>query len=125
MIRTILALAFLAFALPATAVRPAAADTMTLASKYEAKGTNPDGSGYTGTVYIKVISDTTFTIEWKIGDATYKGFGMRMNDSLAATYMIDGEPGLVLYKVDGNGLHGLWTIRGHDGSGTETLLPRQ
>ena len=57
-------------------------------------------------------------------DETYKGFGMRMNDSLAATYMIDGEPGLILYKVDGNGLHGLWTIRGHDGSGTETLLPR-
>jgi hypothetical protein len=119
MIRTIFAFAFLVLALPA------AADTLTLASKYDAKGTNPDGSSYTGTVYVKVVSDTTFTIEWKIGDATYKGFGMRMNDSLAATYTIDGEPGLVLYKVDGNGLHGLWTIRGHDGSGTETLLPRQ
>jgi hypothetical protein len=127
MIRTIFALAFLAMALPAAAVMapPAVADTMTLASKCDAKGTNPDGSSYTGTVSVKVVSDTTFTIEWQIGDATYKGFGMRMNDSLAATYMIDGEPGLVLYKVDGTGLHGLWTIRGHNGSGTETLLPHQ
>jgi len=119
MIRTILTLAFIAVAFPA------AADTLTLASKYEATGTNPDGSTYKGTARVKVISDTTFTIEWSIGDATYKGFGMRMNDSLAATYMIDGEPGLILYKVDGNGLHGSWTIRGHDGNGTETLLPRQ
>jgi hypothetical protein len=118
MIRAILTLAFIVVAFPA------AADTLTLASTYEATGTNPDGSKYTGTARVKVISDTTFTIEWSIGDAIYKGFGMRMNDSLAATYMIDGEPGLILYKVDGNGLHGLWTIRGHDGSGTETLLPR-
>jgi hypothetical protein len=119
MIRSILTFAFIVIAFPA------AADTLTLASTYAASGTNPDGSKYTGTARVHVISDTTFTIEWLIGDATYKGFGMRMNDSLAASYMIDGEPGLILYKVDGNGLHGLWTIRGHDGSGTETLLPRQ
>ena len=93
-------------------------------SSSETTSTNPDGSKYKGTAHVHVISDTTFTIEWSIEGATYKGFGMRMNDSLAATYMIDGEPGLILYKVDGNGLHGLWTIRGHDGSGTETLLPR-
>jgi hypothetical protein len=118
MIRAILVLAFLAIGFPAIA------DTLTLASKYEAVGTNPDGSKYKGTVRVKVVSDTTFTIEWLIGTETYEGFGMRMNDALAAPYMINGEPGLVLYKVDGNGLHGLWTIRGHDGSGTETLLPR-
>ncbi len=118
MVRAILTLAFIVIALPA------AADSMTLASTYDAVGTNPDGSKYEGMAHVRVISDTTFTIEWSIGDATYQGFGMRMNDSLAASYMIDGEPGLILYKVDGNGIHGLWTIRGHDGSGTETLRPR-
>jgi hypothetical protein len=49
---------------------------------------------------------------------------MRMNDSLAATYMIDGDPGLVIYRVDGDGLSGVWAIRGHDGAGTEHLTPR-
>ncbi len=110
-------LAFLAFALPA------AAEPLSLASRYEASGSNPDGSKYTGTASVKIISDTTYTIVWTIGDATYEGFGMRLNDSLAATYMIDGEPGLIIYKVDGNGLTGAWAIRGHDGVGTEHLRP--
>ena len=94
-----------------------------LASHYEASGSNPDGSQYTGTADVKVISDTTYTIVWKIGDATYQGFGMRLNDSLAATYTIDGEPGLIIYKVNGDGLTGAWAIRGHDGVGTEHLRP--
>jgi hypothetical protein len=47
---------------------------------------------------------------------------MRLNDTLSATYTIDGEPGLVTYKVDG--INGLWAIRGHNGSGTEHLTPR-
>jgi len=110
-------LALLAVALPASA------DPLSLASRYKASGSNPDGSKYTGTTSVTVISDTTYTIVWKIGGATYEGFGMRLNDSLAATYMIDGEPGLVIYKVDGDGLIGPWAIRGHDGVGTKHLRP--
>lgn len=53
---------------------------------------------------VKVASETTLT---------------------AAVPVIDGEPGLVIYKVDGNGkLDGLWAIRAHDGNGTEVLTPR-
>lgn len=111
-------LAFLAITLPA------AAELLTLASKYDAVGTNPDGSKYKGTATVEVISNTTFTITWSIGGSTIKGFGMRMNDALAATYAINGEPSLVIYKVEGNGLDGLWAIRGHNGSGTEHLTPR-
>lgn len=105
------------------AVLPARAEPLSLASHYAASGSNPDGSKYTGTVDVKVISDTTYTIVWKIGDETYQGFGMRLNDSLAATYTIDGEPGLIIYNVGGDGLTGAWAIRGHDGVGTEHLRP--
>jgi len=120
MIRTLFAVALLATTVAARA------DTLTLASAYDGTGTNPDGSKYTGTVSVKVVSDTTFLIEWSIGDATYKGFGMRLNDTLAATYMIDDEPGLVMYKVGNDGtLNGLWTIRGKNGSGTERLTPHK
>ena len=119
MIRTICTLAFLVVAVAARA------DTLTLHKKYDATGTNPDGSSYTGTATVSVISDATFTIQWTIEGASYKGFGMRMNDALSATYMIDGDPGLVIYKVDANGvLGGLWAIRGRDGNGTERLTPR-
>ena len=108
----------LAFALPASAA------TLTLASRYDVSGTNTDGSKYSGTATVDVISDATFTIVWSVGGSTIKGFGMRMNDALAATYAINGEPGLVIYKVEGDGLDGLWAIRGHNGNGTEHLTPR-
>lgn len=100
-------------------------DSLTLAHSYKATGTNADGSSYEGTVSVDIISSTTFSIKWTIGDATYEGFGMRRNDALAATYMIDGQPGLVIYQVQGNGLDGIWAIRGKDGSGTEHLTPTQ
>ena len=88
-------------------------------------GTNPNGSKYTGTATVEIISDTTFKIRWKIGSTTYSGFGMRMNDTLAATYMVDGEPGLIVYKVGDDGtLNGLWAIRGQNGNGTDRLTPR-
>jgi hypothetical protein len=35
------------------------AETLTLAPKYDAAGTNPDGSPYTGAVSIQILSDTT------------------------------------------------------------------
>ncbi len=111
-------IAFLAIAVPVQAESP------TLAPSYDVVGTNPDGSKYKGVVLVDVISNTTYTVTWKIGSSTIKGFGMRMNDELAATYEINGEPGLVIYKLDGNGLNGLWAIRGHNGSGTEHLTPR-
>jgi hypothetical protein len=120
MIRAIVTSAFLVLA----AVSAQAADSLTLAPKYAAAGTNPDGSAYTGTVAIKVISDTTFAIQWTIAGSVYKGFGMRRNGALAATYMIEGEPGLIIYEVgDGGQLNGLWAIRGHSGNGAEKLTP--
>jgi hypothetical protein len=117
--RFICAVAFLAASVAAHA------EPLTLASKYSATGTNPDKSQYTGTVSVEVISDTTFTIEWSIGGDTYKGFGMRNDNALAATYTINGEPGLVIYKVgDDHVLRGVWAIRGESGSGTEVLTPQ-
>lgn len=102
----------------------ARADTLVLHSNYAAAGSNPDGSTYSGTVAIKVISDKTFTIHWKIGDETYDGFGMRNGDALAATYTLDGEPGLVIYRViEGGVLDGFWVVRGKDKGGTERLTP--
>jgi hypothetical protein len=82
----------------ATVAAGASAEPLKLAPKYNDTGTNPNGSKYSGTADVSVISDTTFSIVWHIGGDTYKGFGMRMNDSLAATYMINGEPGLVITK---------------------------
>ncbi len=102
----------------------ASAETLRLLSSYKAVGKNPDGSPYTGAVAVKIISDTTFAIEWRIGDSVTRGFGMRMNDTLSATYLLNGQPGLVMYKVQDDGsLSGIWAIRGQSGNGSETLRP--
>jgi hypothetical protein len=103
---------------------PASAEPLALSSHYEVSGTNADGSKYSGTVTVDVISKKTFTIRWNIAGSTYTGFGMRMNDVLAATYTINDQPGLVIYQVDDKGLDGLWAIRGQNGNGTERLTPR-
>lgn len=117
MIRTLATIAFLAV------TGAASAESLTLAPKYDATGTNPDGTKYTGSATIDILSDTTFAIQWKIAGSVYKGFGMRLNGTLAATYMIGGQPGLVIYSVEGNELDGLWAIRGENGNGTEHLTP--
>jgi hypothetical protein len=57
MIRTICAVLVLAV------TTPALADTLKLASTYDEAGTNADGSKYTGTATVDVISDTTFSIK--------------------------------------------------------------
>jgi len=127
MIRTICAVLVLAVTTPAFApvVTPALADTLKLASTYDEVGTNADGSKYTGTATVDVISDTTFAIKWKIGSTVYSGFGMRRGDTLAATYQVNGQPGLILYTVgEGGVLTGNWSIRGENGSGTDRLTPR-
>lgn len=119
MIRTICAVLVLGL------TTPALADTLKLASTYDEVGTNADGSKYTGTATVEVISDTTFSIKWKIGSTVYSGFGMRRGDTLAATYQVNGQPGLIMYTVgEGGVLNGNWSIRGEDGNGTDRLTPR-
>lgn len=123
MIRAICSVVVLVFL---AAAMPAWAETLMLATTYDEVGTNADGSKYTGTVNVEIISTTTFKIRWKIGSTTYSGFGMRMNDTLAATYMVGSEPGLIIYKVGDDGvLSGIWSIRGQNGSGTDQLTPRK
>jgi hypothetical protein len=119
MIRTICAVFVFALATPASS------ETLKLASTYDEVGTNPDGSTYKGTATVDILSDTTFSIKWTIGSTVYSGFGMRRDDNLAATYMVNGQPGLIIYKVgEGGVLNGLWSIRGQNGSGTDRLTPR-
>nr|WP_245477544.1 MULTISPECIES: hypothetical protein [unclassified Mesorhizobium] len=49
---------------------------------------------------------------------------MRNDDAFSAGYVIGKAVGLVVYKVQEDGsLHGLWTIAGKEGNGTEMLTP--
>jgi hypothetical protein len=107
------------------AAGPAAADTLRLATAYTVAGTNPDGSRYGGTLALKVVSDTTFVVTWKVGSSTFRGFGMRWDDTLAVSYEGAGFKGVVMYRAGDDGvLDGRWTAAGSNGVGTERLEPR-
>ena len=102
----------LSFALLGFTALPAAAQS--IGGTYTVAGTNFDGSAYGGEATITLTSGTTCTIHWETGDA------------FSAGYVMDKDIGLVVYKVEEDGsLHGLWTIAGKEGNGTEVLTPKK
>jgi len=107
----------------AVSVMPAAAQS--IGGSYSVAGTNFDGSPYSGTAEITLTSETTCVIEWSTGSTTSQGICMRNDSAFAAGYVLGDEIGLVVYKVMPDGsLHGLWTIAGKEGNGTEVLNPQ-
>src|SRR4051812_45911679 len=95
-----------------------AAAAQNIGGHYTVKGTNFDGSPYSGDAKITVTSNTTCEIEWITGSTTSKGFCMRNNDAFAAGYVMGEDIGLIIYKAKQDGtLEGVWTIRGKNGAG--------
>lgn len=116
--KRLLASALLALSLAA----PASAQS--IGGNYSVAGTNFDGSPYTGTATITLTSETTCAIAWKTGGTSSEGICMRNDDAFSAGYVLGKDIGLIVYKVmDDGSLHGLWTIAGKNGNGTEVLTP--
>ncbi|MCV3208298.1 hypothetical protein OHD62_28590 [Mesorhizobium sp. YC-39] len=102
---------------------PAAAQS--IGGTYTVAGTNFDGSTYGGEATVTLTSETTCTIHWETGGSSSDGICMRNDDAFSAGYVMGKTVGLVVYKVQEDGsLHGLWTIAGKDGNGTEVLTPK-
>lgn len=101
------------------------ATAQSIGGTYTVAGTNFDGSKYGGEATITLTSDTICTIHWETGGSSSDGICMRNDDAFSAGYVMGKEIGLVVYKVEKDGsLHGLWTIAGQNGNGTETLTPK-
>ncbi|RWC34784.1 MAG: hypothetical protein EOS70_12160 [Mesorhizobium sp.] len=112
----------LSLALLGLAAVPAAAQS--IGGTYIVADTNFDGSSYGGEATITLASETTCTIHWETGGSSSDGICMRNDDAFSAAYVMGKAVGLVVYKVQEDGsLHGLWTIAGKEGNGTEMLTP--
>ncbi|UCI33523.1 oxysterol-binding protein [Mesorhizobium sp. B4-1-4] len=112
------------FAMLGLAALPAAAQS--IGGTYTVAGTNFDGSSYGGEATITLTSGTTCTIHWETGGSFSDGICMRNDNAFSAGYVMDKDIGLVVYKVEEDGsLHGLWTIAGKEGNGTEVLTPKK
>ena len=92
---------------------------------YSVEGTNLNGSTYTGTAEITLLSETTCAIEWSTGGTSSSGVCMRNGNAFAAVYTQGEALGMLVYEVLEDGtMDGIWTITGLDGVGYETLIPQ-
>jgi hypothetical protein len=100
------------------------ASAQTVGGSYTVKGTNPNGTAYSGTVQI-TPSGSACRISWQTGSTNSSGICMLANKAFAAYYVLNGKPGLVVYELQADGsLKGYWTIADTQGAGTENLYPR-
>jgi hypothetical protein len=118
--------ASLAFLAQVAGASFAGASAAEVGGRYSVKGTNFDGSAYTGKAEIMVSSNSTCRIDWHIGGDEWKGICMRANDTLVAAYKYKTTFGLVYYEIKSDGvLDGIWTIADQDGTGKDVLTPQQ
>ena len=100
------------------------AGAVDLGGSYEVRGTNPNGSKYSGTAEIIVTSENTCRITWNVGNES-SGICMRNGTAFAAGYVLGEKVGLIIYEMHDDGtLDGLWTIADQEGVGTEVLTPK-
>jgi hypothetical protein len=105
-------------------VAAGAASAQSVGGSYNVQGTNPNGSTYGGTVQI-TPSGSSCRITWQTGQSSSSGICMLANKAFAASYILQGKQGLVVYELQSNGsLKGWWTIADQAGVGTENLFPR-
>jgi hypothetical protein len=103
----------------------ARAQTFEPAPSYDVLVTFSDGSGsQAGTATIKPLSDTTYEFEWHMLGYIIMGFGLRSNDILAVSYTWDTSPGMLIYKINGATLDGVFALKGV-ATGMERLTPKK
>lgn len=101
-----------------------AAGAQDIGGRYALVGEDFNGGTYVGSVTITATSDVTCEIRWLIAGDEAVGICMRQDNAFAASYVMNGNVGMVIYRVLKDGtLQGTWTVAGSNGVGKETLKP--
>ncbi|MBK7857996.1 MAG: hypothetical protein IPJ65_05100 [Archangiaceae bacterium] len=92
---------------------PKAAPAVDAAGTFAAKGANPGGKGgYEGTVTITKNGET-YNVAWALpGSPEYKGVAIMMDGTLGVGWGMGAAYGVVVYRVSGGSLKGLWATSG-------------
>jgi len=88
-----------------------------------ARGDNPNGTSYTGTVEIKP-NGKTYALRWFTPDPAEIGTGILVNQTLVVAYGRDPGFGVVAYHREGQQLRGLWAATLAKEVGSEDLTPQ-
>jgi hypothetical protein len=104
---------------------PASAKADDFSGVYNASGKDAAGTAYNGAVQIENLG-TLYVVLWKLkGNEAYKGIAIPMDDVLGAAYgPPDAHFGLVVYRIKGGTLEGIWALSDDLKSelGRETLV---
>jgi hypothetical protein len=112
----------MALALATLVAAPALAQR---AGNFQVRGTNPDGTDYTGNATMRQVGIVSWQIIWDVGGNRIEGIGMSSGSTFAVTYRIGNVPGMGIYEILADGsMTGQWTAIGSTAIGTETLTPR-
>jgi hypothetical protein len=90
----------------------AAAAESQVSGDYDAQGRSAQGQAYQGAVRIAPLGQG-YGIAWRLaGGDTYRGVALKVDSVLGAVYWSDRQRldgvGIVLYRIDGGELQGLW-----------------
>ncbi|HEY0833911.1 MAG TPA: hypothetical protein VGE72_08395 [Azospirillum sp.] len=111
---------------PLTAASPGAesVEVRSLASRYRVRGTNSDGSTYSGTVAL-TRDGSRYRVTWDIDGERYRGVGTLSGNRLLVESTTDGEVTRSEMVVSPTGtLSGPWTVDDDpEDSGTEEWTP--
>jgi len=104
--------------LVASALLPVAAQPQDISGTYAVDGTNPNGTTYTGTVWITHQGASRYRFKWLIDNGDrFRGTGTLKGRTISVNW---GQKYPVIYQVHDDGiLEGSWA----NGSATETLTP--
>ena len=92
--------------------------------RYTVRGTNPNGTAYSGTVRVTKTGDT-YRVVWDVGNQTYTGTGIGNDDFIAVSYRAGNETGIALYGRKSNGVwEGVWAYASSRDVGTDRWSPR-
>lgn len=95
----------------------ASAQAQVLDGTYDATGTNPNGTTYSGEVTIQQ-NGSVYYFKWRIGRQVFEGRGTLRGDVLTVDW---GQRYPVIYRISSDGvLRGTW----NNGEATEDLSPR-
>jgi hypothetical protein len=108
-------------ALALTVGLSATGSAQSIGGRYAVRGTNPNGSSYSGTADISPNGNVC-RIAWHVGSEC-RGICMMSGNRFVASYHSGDAFGLLIYRINNDGsLSGEWTT-GAGATGTETLTP--
>mgnify|MGYP000626736069 CR=1 FL=1 len=79
------------------------------------------GGGTVNSVETDDENGATYEVDWKVGKSTYKGVGIKDGSKLIVGWSTTGGAGIVLYKVQGKKLDGVWSNPGEGKTSVEVL----